>query len=96
MDKKYLYVVMWNDVVEKKEISRETEKSFWDVFGYRMNKHSEYCNAFNTLEEANLFIIGKKRVAIENIKNRISFWKKRLPELEKELEDFKEKTREVR
>ena len=94
MSKKYLYVVSFHgDTVTKTEISRETEKSFWNVNGYRQSKCSDYCNAFSTLKEAKMFMIGKKKIEIERAKSNVAFWSKRVPELEKELEDLKKEVK---
>ena len=90
MDKKYLYVIMWDGDITKTEISKESEKCFWDMNGYRMLKNSDGCNAFNTLEEATIFLIAKKRATISRYKNEILSHNKRIKELGKELEELRQ------
>lgn len=85
MEKKYLYRVMFGEV-RRIEISRETEKSYWTMNGYRENKNSSYQKTFNTLEEANSFLKEYLKERIEGLKQGISGNKKRLAECEKELE----------
>lgn len=85
MEKKYLYRVRFGKV-SKIEISRETEKSYWTMGGYRENKNSNYQKTFNTMEEANSFLKEYLKEIIEGLKLGIIGNKERLTKYEKELE----------
>jgi len=67
--------------LEKVNIEKETEKSYW-IKGSRYKKHTSYNKLFKTRPEAKQFIINEQLKKIESAKSQLSY-------LENELEIIK-------
>ena len=68
--------------LEKVNIEKETEKSYW-IKGSRHQKHNSYSNLFKTRSEAKDFIIKEQLKKIEATKRQVVY-------LENELEKIKQ------
>ena len=67
--------------IEKKQIEKETEKSYW-VKGRKRAKHTNSEKMFETYAEAKDFIINQQLKRIEAVKSQLTY-------LENELEKIK-------
>jgi len=76
---KYTVILFSNYKIEKIEIEKETEKSYW-INGNRNAKRTEYSAAFDTFDEA-------KEYAVKHIENKYLASKKRTAKL---LDDLTE------
>ena len=68
--------------IEKVEIEKETEKSYW-IDGRRMAKHTRYEKLFETYAEAKDFILNEQLLKIESVKSRLAYLENDLAKIKK-------------
>ena len=78
---KYIAHSWGSKSIEKVEIEKETNKSYW-MKGRRYQKHTNYEKIFETYAEAKGFLIEKQREKIDAKKSQLEY-------LENELETIK-------
>ena len=66
--------------IEKIQIEKETEKSYW-VKGGRRRKHTDSEKMFETYADAKDFILNEQLKRIESVKSQLAYLEKDLAEI---------------